>query len=572
MNKTKKKIIIIACVLVVVLLFMAIAPFLFRWPYKNFDPPVADMKPDFDLSSMLLQYKIEGEDFTVTGAGKINLKSIKVANMYFGMPITNVGAGAFAGNSTVQKVVLPETVKRISHNAFANCAALETISVPNSVTNISATAFAGCTSLKYNEYENALYLGNDANPYHALIKVVDTSVSEFVVHSGATVFADSAFAGCDDIETITFKGSVIPRYKFSELASLTTILTEAPVVYLPEESFRDCEHLETVDLGDSLVTIGSYAFAGCKSLKEFNIPSTVTTIGKGVFTNCASIVDITIPESATSIGAALFSGCSSLESVTLPSNMTVIGESFFSGCSSLNGVTIPESVTTIGKSAFTGCASLTGITIPAAVTSIGDSAFSNCSGLVSITIPESVTAIANSTFSGCASLESVVLPATLKTIGNRVFYGCESLVEISLPDSITAVGNTAFDKCNSLVFSEYDNAYYLGNESNPYLVLIKAKSDSDDVKVESCVVHENTKVIAANAFASCKNLTSITISASVKNMGEKIFDGCTKFTTINYDGTMEDWKSVSKHGKWDDKLKTYTIHCTDGDIVKEEKK
>ena len=52
---------------------------------------------------------------------------------------------------------------------------------------------------------------------------------------------------------------------------------------------------------------------------------------------------------------------------------------------------------------------------------------------------------------------------------------CASLNKIAIPETTTSIGDNAFSGCDSLQYNEYDNGLYLGNDKNPYLVLINAK-------------------------------------------------------------------------------------------------
>ncbi len=109
-------------------------------------------------------------------------------------------------------------------------------------------------------------------------------------------------------------------------------------------------------------------------------------------------------------------------------------------------------------------------------------------------------------FEGCPTLESIVLPEGATTIGAAAFASCRNLVRVSIPDSITFIQETAFNGCAALVYNEYENGKYLGNKTNPYAVLMKAK----DTSITSCSVNEKTVMIATKAFSKCAALTSVT--------------------------------------------------------------
>lgn len=143
-----------------------------------------------------------------------------------------------------------------------------------------------------------------------------------------------------------------------------------------------------------------------------------------------------------------------------------------------------QPVTAIGDDAFLGRTRLTSIRIGKGVASIGDRAFANCSGLTSVVIPNCVT-----------------------SIGDWVFSGCTGLTSVTIPDSVIYVGSYAFNGCDSLEYNKYDNAYYLGNATNKYVVLVEAMSPS----ITSCIINDNCKVIVQLAFWGCSELTSIVV-------------------------------------------------------------
>lgn len=139
-----------------------------------------------------------------------------------------------------------------------------------------------------------------------------------------------------------------------------------------------------------------------------------------------------------------------------------------------------------------------------------------------------VTSIGNDAFKGCTSLANVTISESVTSIGSSAFLGCTSLTKITIPDSVTSINNYVFPNSASLQYNEFDNAYYLGNENNPYMVLIKAKDES----LTTCEIHNETKFIHSGAFAYCTLLTSITIPDSVRSIGDVAFLECASLAKV----------------------------------------
>ena len=514
-------------------------------------------------------------------------KSLVIINLPNG--IKEIESHAFESCSYLIRVNIPDGVTNIGHCAFYGCNSLSSLTMPDSVTSLGKelqnseceyyldsricktcgkdiydcdhnqqtlvcqgkrlALFTGNTQLKSVEFsKNLTYIPEDTSGmfYNC------ANLTSIILPEGMTSIKGNMFFQCTNLQSITIPNSVtyIGKKAFWECTSLESVTIPDSVTYIGEEAFEFCTNLESVTIPDNGIYIGLNAFKSCTNLESVTIPANVnlergtfnecsnlknviladgfTTIAEGMFVNCSSLTNITIPDSVTSIGDAAFFECFLLESIIIPDGVTSIADSTFDGCQKLKKVTIPASVTSIGKRAFYNCYRLTSVIIPDGVTSISDSTFECCFNLNSVTIPDSVTSIGKKAFYYC-NFESVDIPDSVTSIGEMAFYNCDRLTSISIPPNVTFIPRNTFESCSMLTGNnEYDNASYLGNESNPYLVLLRAKNTN----ITSCEINASTKAITSYAFSSCKSLTSVTISDSVTEIGRNAFWWCEKLTSV----------------------------------------
>ena len=446
--------------------------------------------------------------------------------------VTGIGMSAFSDCTALKSVKVGNSVTSIDDGAFWNCYSLTSIILGNSVTKIGGSAFDNCNSLQYNEYDNALYLGNANNPYYALIKATDTGITKCKINSKTKIIADDAFFNCYSLSNIGISNSV---------------------TNIGEMVFHSCRSLTNIEIPNSVVTIGYMAFGYCDSLKSIVIPDSVTNISPYIFYRCTSLSSVAIGESVTNIENNAFDYCNSLASITIPDSVIYIGNDAFRSCTKLTiyceaatkligwseswnpnnrpvvwglsqdqnlifalnndgfsysvisvidrectYIVIPKifknlPVTAIGNEAFRGCVNLTEVVIPDSVTNIGNYAFYNCQSMLNIEIPNSVTNIGSYAFSGCVSFTNIEIPNSVIRISNGAFSGCTSLTNIIISNSVSVIYEYTFARSTSLT----------------------------NITIPSSV----TK-IRSNAFSGCESLTSIVIPNSVTSISEWAFSGC----------------------------------------------
>ncbi len=138
-----------------------------------------------------------------------------------------------------------------------------------------------------------------------------------------------------------------------------------------------------------------------------------------------------------------------------------------------------------------------------------------------------VTAIGANAFENCSKLEVITLSEGITTIEANAFHNCTALTKLNVPESIVYIDSSAFSNCNSLTYNEYGNGKYLGNSKDRYIVFVRVIAKNNT----SCEIHENTKVIFANAFFEC-GVTGVTLPEGVRTIGEKAFFQCNRLSSI----------------------------------------
>ncbi|MBP3437169.1 MAG: leucine-rich repeat domain-containing protein [Clostridia bacterium] len=178
--------------------------------------------------------------------------------------------------------------KVIADYAFARQTELVRVSIPDGVLSIGVAAFAGCTRLRS-------------------IKVPES----------VTRLPKSAFANCENLASVTLPKTmtIIEEKAFYCCEGLKTIQLPEALTEIGSFCFQKCAKLEEIQIPSSVKSIGSYAFYECKSLTEVKIPFGVTWIGCGLFCECENLVSVSFPRGLTSIGEYCCENCSSLAHV-----------------------------------------------------------------------------------------------------------------------------------------------------------------------------------------------------------------------------------------------------------------
>ena len=191
---------------------------------------------------------------------------------------------------------------------------------------------------------------------------------------------------------------------------------------------------------------------------------------------------------------------------------------------------------------------------------IGYRAFnSGCDySLSSVKIPKSVTKIGSEAFRGCSKLESIEIPDSVTEIGEKAFRGA-SLASVVIPDSVTKIGDKAFVYTDINELSHPLLTIKNGIAIKDGTVLYQANSTSN------VTLPDGVTKIGEKAFHECWSLYSMVLPESLKEIDDNAFFECDSLETLEFKGTVAQWKAVKKCVDLCFRIGTRTVKCTDGE-------
>jgi Flp pilus assembly protein protease CpaA len=202
--------------------------------------------------------------------------------------VTSIGEWAFYNCKSLTSITIPNSVKSIGDYAFYDCNGLTEVIIGNSVISIGRGAFEGYSGLKFDEYDEALYLGNSSNPYFALIETQYSDITSCNINENCKVICDYAFFNCIDMTSVTIPNSItsISRSAFEGCSSLMSVTIPESVTSISDGAFNDCRGLTSICYeGSSEPTYQSSSFTNVDKTISVCVPADYSSDSWCGFTN-----------------------------------------------------------------------------------------------------------------------------------------------------------------------------------------------------------------------------------------------------------------------------------------------
>lgn len=400
-------------------------------------------------------------------------------------------------------------------------------------------------------------------------------VKKIIITNGITSISDRAFKNCRNTTDITIPPSVkkIGQDVFYGCNSLSGI-------YITDLSAWCKMEMQT-----SPLRYAKKLFVNGEILTDLVIPDDITDLGL-CFQYCTSITSVTIPKNMKKMNSSAFEGCSNLThiiwnakdivnqtgyssplyylnsqitSITFGHDVQFIQPKLCYEMTKLTSVIIPEGIKTIGDEAFRGCRNLSSVTIASTVKHIGSRVFKECTNLSAIYITD-LSAwckieypkrrrfhgtnyqgkyvseddvdeedlplfYAQNLYVNGKLLTHLVIPNDISEIDHEFQY-CKSIKSITFPPTVRRIGDYkhfAFTGCTNLVSVNWNIKNYTYAAPWTY---------SNAESITSFTFGTNVEVIPINCCKDMKEMTSITIPPSVKQIKDGAFHDCEDLDSV----------------------------------------
>ena len=465
----------------------------------------------------------------------------------------------------------------------------KTITDPEFIKN-GITLTAKWVPIEYFVIENGVIVGIDENK----AKKGDSYKTEFTINFDDAVHAikDGAFKNNKFIRKITIKGNIqtIGEEAFAN-SNIEEVVFEGNFkgLAIGAGAFRNCVRITVITLPDNVEQIGDNVFEGCYNLTNLaysaeiplgrlfttvnpqndnwykavqggvtyylpnrlttiHVTNTATAIADYAFQNVAQVTKVTLATKndedkpyTTEIGNYAFANTGSIE-VNLGS-VEIIGNSAFrnSGIATVEFTALKK----LGVDAFNGTKNVTVVDFSKApIDNVSARAFAN-SSIARVNLGRiktiSMSAFANSKLSVISDSESV------ETIMEKAFFNATAIKANIINNNfinVVDIGKEAFFGTD--FFNTASGLVVIGK------VLYSAKSEGGTITPNTNVVSiapyafkdaqytmldlsdfSNLKYIESYAFAGNGNIVEVTLPASLSEIKNSAFKGCSSIKKIN---------------------------------------
>uniref|UniRef100_UPI003FED43E5 InlB B-repeat-containing protein n=1 Tax=Candidatus Limivicinus sp. TaxID=3030905 RepID=UPI003FED43E5 len=439
---------------------------------------------------------------------------------------------AFQRNTTITKIILPDTLERTYLHAFSMMNALTYLG-----TAVGNLIFPSSMKIMG---EGMVYQDVNLSGSLTLPASLEAIGSSCFYQSGIT--GDVVIPGNVNIVTNTDinSGKYNPSASIFNGTRISSLTFEDGITKISNSFAYGCESLTSVTIPATVKTIGEDAFHGT-SLTAYPEMAGVTEVGNSAFRELKSAItgDIEL-KNDVSYGGRVFLGDTIKGNVTVNSNSVgthVFEKTVITGSLTINSKMVPSSALlnsaingniTVNSSsidvnafknvAINGDLTINSETVPSNLLSQSDADYNNgkarITGTGNVTLGAGVKEVGDGAFNYAAIPGTLTLPEGLEKIGGSAFRKNKLHDNIVIPESVTKIGIAAFS--------------YAGNAENVLNFIVKSADPAS--------------TLSKYAFFGQASGTKIYFMTAVENKEDYWSDNVV--TILNTDGGYVDTTKV----------------------------
>ena len=341
-----------------------------------------------------------------------------------------IAASAYAGNSKIGAITIPENILGIEAGAFDGCISLANVTTPAKFVSY----FDGEVVTKLTVTSGILY-ASDLEGYSAL--------ESFKAGAALSAIEEGAFKNCVSLMTLEADSNntaiKVTNGALIDVASRTLITA----VNVAETYKNSVKYYFNVPADGSVTRIGEYAFANRENFVSISIPANVTYVASNAFYGITneegSLISIAIPAEFISLVPA-----EKITTLTVTGG-TTLSKDALALYKSLKTLTLPSTLTEIEDGALNGHKNLVSVAMQGAgkYTVINGCVIDTTTGTLikgigncSVPTNGSIKRIADGAFEGNTLVERIALTSSVEYVGANAFAGCTALKAIFITDKI----------------------------------------------------------------------------------------------------------------------------------------
>lgn len=503
--------------------------------------------------------------------------------------VTSIPDSAFK-NSSITGLTMPSGITSLGVSSFTNCQQLEVVTFDdaNSIVNIPEYCFYGCSSINrlvlpdtvkklkafsFGSMPGITKIRTEDNANLTGVLVIPNTLTDILEYAFESNYENpnqtiTSFELPDSIGVLEdghLDSRLVRGYRMTEfIANPDNVLYSTSDGVLYNKTQQTLYKYPSAKVGSTYspsigcLLLYDYAFANTK-LTTVNLSSAkaISSMGMYQFMDSSSLVTVDMNE------------CTALKKIT---------DYAFSNCTLLTSIIYPPLLEELGSYVFVRNNNLTSINIPNTVTNIGQHLISYCNGITRLVFPDSITASTGGNglryvVHECSNLEDIVFPTYAKVLDNLCDFNT-SLTGVTLPVASYYDSEMHNVNLNDQFYSRYfllgqslpsfveyrlpaeDNGlvHYIENgaiykkisggnielSNVPYALTAFTISEQTNSIVGSCFYNHKIKNIVvpnrvSSIGSSCfqgSSLESAVMGTSVTAVGDRMFNGCSNLKNV----------------------------------------